>query len=133
MHNDARSDAQRSEGRPNVSPCFPMGVDVQGLPWPSDISHWTDRDLDVFVGSGGFIKPKRKSSAAPPSADAKAGGSKGADYIQQLPNELQEPPMQLQCQEVKVEPQEDLCGALRGKCRACHCRGYRRCPGVGGG
>eukprot|EP00435_Cladocopium_sp_Y103_P001390 s2644_g1.t1 len=93
------------------------GVDVQSLPWPPDISHWTDRDLDVFVGSGGFIKPKRKSSAAPRSADAKVAGRNGADDIQQLPAELQESPMELQCQEVKVEPQEDLCGALRGKCR----------------
>jgi hypothetical protein len=29
----------------------------------------------------GFIKPKRKSSAAPPSADAKAGGSKGVSWM----------------------------------------------------
>ncbi|CAK9106292.1 unnamed protein product [Durusdinium trenchii] len=91
------------------------GVEVDDLPWPKDISHWSDRDLDIFVGSGGFIKPKRRRPdselliCAPVKDETK--------------------------REEKVEPQEDLCGALRGKClgRGCSCPGYRRWPGVGGG
>lgn len=34
------------------------GVEVDDLPWPKDISHWSDRDLDIFVGSGGRIRDR---------------------------------------------------------------------------
>ncbi|CAJ1433506.1 unnamed protein product [Effrenium voratum] len=88
------------------------GIDAQSLPWPDDISQWTRRDIDIFVGSGGFIKPKRKATPTP---------SLSAEPLKAEP--------------LKAEPpQEDLCGTLRGKCQGCQsCAGYRRWPGVGGG
>ncbi|CAE8686609.1 unnamed protein product, partial [Polarella glacialis] len=37
-------------------------IQVSSLPWPpGGISDWTRKDLEVFIGSGGFIKPKRGS------------------------------------------------------------------------
>mmetsp|Transcript_42973 Transcript_42973/g.118842 ORF Transcript_42973/g.118842 Transcript_42973/m.118842 type:complete len:413 (-) Transcript_42973:30-1268(-) len=39
-------------------------VDAASLPWPAGANSWGERDLQVFVGSGGFLKPKRSSTTA---------------------------------------------------------------------
>lgn len=39
-------------------------VDASALPWPADADTWEAKDLELFVGSGGFIKPKKKKLAA---------------------------------------------------------------------
>lgn len=52
--------------------------DVQrdSLNFPPDSADWTEKDLDLFVGSGGFLKPKKKpmaaAAAAPKAATPKA-------------------------------------------------------------
>lgn len=48
--------------------------DVAGesLPWPQDTASWTERDISVFVGSGGYIRPKQKK-VIPIGADGSGG------------------------------------------------------------
>ena len=33
-------------------------VDAAALPWPAGAEGWTAKELKIFIGSGGFIKPK---------------------------------------------------------------------------
>mmetsp|Transcript_3055 Transcript_3055/g.8252 ORF Transcript_3055/g.8252 Transcript_3055/m.8252 type:complete len:412 (-) Transcript_3055:297-1532(-) len=48
-------------------------VDAASLPWPADADTWELKDLDLFIGSGGFLKPKKKKADAKPvEASAKA-------------------------------------------------------------
>ena len=44
---------------------FPDVV-AKSLPWPAGADTWTAKELELFIGSGGFLKPKKK--AATPTA-----------------------------------------------------------------
>eukprot|EP00746_Dinoflagellata_sp_MGD_P006520 gnl/MRDRNA2_/MRDRNA2_112765_c0_seq1.p1 gnl/MRDRNA2_/MRDRNA2_112765_c0~~gnl/MRDRNA2_/MRDRNA2_112765_c0_seq1.p1 ORF type:complete len:506 (-),score=81.11 gnl/MRDRNA2_/MRDRNA2_112765_c0_seq1:209-1726(-) len=48
---------------PQVLADYP-GFDISTLNWPPDAVSWNEKDLDLFIGSGGFIKPKKKPKAA---------------------------------------------------------------------
>mmetsp|Transcript_58702 Transcript_58702/g.188773 ORF Transcript_58702/g.188773 Transcript_58702/m.188773 type:complete len:411 (-) Transcript_58702:96-1328(-) len=39
-------------------------IDPASLPWPADAGSWELKDLELFIGSGGFLKPKRKKAEA---------------------------------------------------------------------
>lgn len=43
-------------------------LDVSTLPWPADSDTWEVKDLQLFIGSGGFVKPKKKKAAAKAAA-----------------------------------------------------------------
>ncbi|CAK0866254.1 unnamed protein product [Prorocentrum cordatum] len=61
---------------PSVLEKFP-GVEASSLPWPPDANDWDLKGLEMFVGSGGFLKPKRRAEApkpAPAPAPPAAGG-----------------------------------------------------------
>ncbi|CAK9022038.1 Uncharacterized protein SCF082_LOCUS15618 [Durusdinium trenchii] len=47
------------------------------LPWPKDADAWSLKDLEIFIGSGGFLKPKKKAAApsAPPAPPRTTGAS----------------------------------------------------------
>ncbi|CAK0866256.1 unnamed protein product [Prorocentrum cordatum] len=50
---------------------------ASSLPWPPDANDWDLKGLEMFVGSGGFLKPKRRAEApkpAPAPAPPAAGG-----------------------------------------------------------
>eukprot|EP00746_Dinoflagellata_sp_MGD_P002100 gnl/MRDRNA2_/MRDRNA2_104039_c0_seq1.p1 gnl/MRDRNA2_/MRDRNA2_104039_c0~~gnl/MRDRNA2_/MRDRNA2_104039_c0_seq1.p1 ORF type:complete len:413 (-),score=83.15 gnl/MRDRNA2_/MRDRNA2_104039_c0_seq1:72-1310(-) len=38
--------------------------DASTLPWPADADTWEVKDLQLFIGSGGFVKPKKKKVVA---------------------------------------------------------------------
>lgn len=42
------------------------GVSKESLNFPPDSTNWSEHDLDLFVGSGGFIKPKKKKQEDAP-------------------------------------------------------------------
>lgn len=73
---------------PKVLADYP-GVDISNLNWPPDAVSWDEKDLDLFIGSGGFIKPKKKKVAAAkpivevPSAEGTQSNGHGG-YPQQV-------------------------------------------------
>lgn len=44
----------------------------ESLPWPAGAETWTTKELELFIGSGGFLKPKKKAPAAKPAPAASA-------------------------------------------------------------
>lgn len=58
-------------------------VDASKLNFPSDALEWSEKELDLFVGSGGFLKPKRRkpptSPRVPRIPQSDAAGSSGYD------------------------------------------------------
>eukprot|EP00434_Breviolum_minutum_P005962 symbB.v1.2.005258.t1/scaffold304.1/size234131/17 len=40
-------------------------VDISTLTFPSDAPEWTEQEFELFVGSGGFLKPKRRRNNGP--------------------------------------------------------------------
>lgn len=118
-------------------------VDGASFSWPADLSHWTERDVNVFIGSGGFIRPKKKKEL-PGAASAlirAKGGAPSAAVQAQLP--FSTDPTSLasaapQPEDSEMTPpreyMEDLFGVRRGRCLECNsCLAYRRYPGIGGG
>ncbi|CAK0903761.1 unnamed protein product [Prorocentrum cordatum] len=56
------------------------GTARDSLTFPPESAEWDEKELELFIGSGGFVKPKRKKKAADvgpegPRADADAGRS----------------------------------------------------------
>ncbi|CAK0899600.1 unnamed protein product [Prorocentrum cordatum] len=63
---------------------------VVSLDFPPEALEWSEKEVDMFVASGGFLKPKRKKplakssatlgavGAAPPCPEAAAGGGAAA-------------------------------------------------------
>lgn len=45
-------------------------VDAASLPWPEGADTWEQKDVELFIGSGGFLKPKKKKADAKPQAPA---------------------------------------------------------------
>ncbi|CAK9036520.1 unnamed protein product [Durusdinium trenchii] len=45
-------------------------VTPSSLNFPADAAEWTEKEVDLFIGSGGFLKPKRKKAADPPTAQS---------------------------------------------------------------
>eukprot|EP00421_Protoceratium_reticulatum_P034656 CAMPEP_0168469446 /NCGR_PEP_ID=MMETSP0228-20121227/58220_1 /TAXON_ID=133427 /ORGANISM="Protoceratium reticulatum, Strain CCCM 535 (=CCMP 1889)" /LENGTH=57 /DNA_ID=CAMNT_0008485223 /DNA_START=83 /DNA_END=252 /DNA_ORIENTATION=- len=39
-------------------------VDPASLPWPDGAEAWALKELELFIGSGGFLKPRRKRPEA---------------------------------------------------------------------
>ncbi|CAE7458011.1 unnamed protein product [Symbiodinium natans] len=39
-------------------------VDAAALPWPPGAETWEAKDVQLFIGSGGFLKPKKSKKAA---------------------------------------------------------------------
>ncbi|OLQ00172.1 hypothetical protein AK812_SmicGene17181 [Symbiodinium microadriaticum] len=67
-------------------------VDAAALPWPAGAEEWEPKDLQLFIGSGGFLKPKKKKAAeakaAPPASATRESinnGSKDAALCTSLP------------------------------------------------
>jgi hypothetical protein len=69
------TDAKKKHARQTMNPQYMKGI----LRHPGSV--WCPWQPQTDPTQPGFIKPKRKSSAAPPSADAKAGGSKGVSWM----------------------------------------------------
>eukprot|EP00418_Pyrodinium_bahamense_P096732 CAMPEP_0179042494 /NCGR_PEP_ID=MMETSP0796-20121207/16689_1 /TAXON_ID=73915 /ORGANISM="Pyrodinium bahamense, Strain pbaha01" /LENGTH=402 /DNA_ID=CAMNT_0020738867 /DNA_START=125 /DNA_END=1333 /DNA_ORIENTATION=+ len=67
-------------------------VDATALPWPAGAESWDMKDLDLFVGSGGFLKPKKKRQQEPaqkPEAGTPApGGPAVAQAIGSPPSKV---------------------------------------------
>eukprot|EP00435_Cladocopium_sp_Y103_P033457 s1142_g8.t1 len=63
--------------------CRYPDVDASRLHFPSDALEWSEKELDLFVGSGGFLKPKRRkpptSPRVPRVPQTEAAGSSGYD------------------------------------------------------
>lgn len=73
-------------------------VDAASLPWPDGAEAWTVQELELFIGSGGFLKPKKKKAAAKavpkaPSAPAPAArpAQEGSRVPQELPSNFDSP------------------------------------------
>lgn len=49
-------------------------VDRASLAFPADAEFWDERDLDLFIGSGGFVKPKKKQAPGKAAAGSGSGG-----------------------------------------------------------
>jgi len=47
-------------------------VDPKTLQWPEGANSWTAKDLELFIGSGGFLKPKKKKAEAPKAVASSA-------------------------------------------------------------
>ncbi|CAE7724534.1 unnamed protein product [Symbiodinium sp. CCMP2592] len=45
-------------------------VDAAALPWPAGAEEWEPKDLQLFIGSGGFLKPKKKKATEAKAASA---------------------------------------------------------------
>lgn len=45
-------------------------VDAAALPWPAGAEEWEPKDLQLFIGSGGFLKPKKKKAPEAKAASA---------------------------------------------------------------
>ena len=45
---------------------------AESLPWPAGAETWTTKELELFIGSGGFLKPKKKAPAPAPAPAAPA-------------------------------------------------------------
>jgi len=39
-------------------------VQASSLSWPAGAESWDEKDLELFIGSGGFLKPKKEKSRA---------------------------------------------------------------------
>jgi acyl-CoA thioesterase FadM len=50
-------------------------VDPASLAWPADADLWDAKDLEIFVGSGGFLKPKKGKYQKPAAKAEPAGGN----------------------------------------------------------
>lgn len=53
-------------------------VDLAALPWPADADTWEAKDLELFIGSGGFLKPKKKKAASVPATGCTGAGPTAA-------------------------------------------------------
>lgn len=57
-------------------------ADAAALPWPADADTWEARELELFIGSGGFLKPKKKKpGAAAAQSVAQAAPSNGTPKV----------------------------------------------------
>eukprot|EP00930_Biecheleria_cincta_P029805 TRINITY_DN20685_c0_g1_i1.p1 TRINITY_DN20685_c0_g1~~TRINITY_DN20685_c0_g1_i1.p1 ORF type:complete len:424 (+),score=80.44 TRINITY_DN20685_c0_g1_i1:30-1274(+) len=50
-------------------------LDASSLPWPAGAESWEVKDLELFIGSGGFLKPKKKKQQTLESKPASGQGS----------------------------------------------------------
>ncbi|CAJ1352955.1 unnamed protein product [Effrenium voratum] len=62
---------------------FPDVV-AESLPWPEGAETWSPKELELFIGSNGFLKPKRK-------AQAKTGAATPSPATPAMPAEPAEP------------------------------------------
>ncbi|CAE8594349.1 unnamed protein product [Polarella glacialis] len=73
-------------GNPLVAKVLGRYPDVNGLEFPPDTVDWTEMEIDLFIGSGGFLKPKRKKAvpvvaATPSLSPSTAGYSSSAPVL----------------------------------------------------
>lgn len=130
------------------------GVQGESLSWPEDVAEWSQKEIELFVGSGGFLKPRRarKAAKAPASAVVSTplachAGAEGAAPDRVGPKKLSAVEVastastaasskRSSVEDANEKACEDLFGVRRGACLECGavaCPRYRRWMGVGGG